>query len=51
VIFGAAAAIRQRIGVVRFKIYDAGYEVSAAALRDASEQLNVTLRGSSARAL
>jgi len=29
------AAIRQRIGDVRFKIYDAGYEASVAALRDA----------------
>jgi hypothetical protein len=35
--------------VVRFKIYDAGYEGSAAALRDASGQLNVKLCGSSAR--
>jgi DNA-binding CsgD family transcriptional regulator len=34
-LFGAAAAIRQRMGVVRFKIYDAGYEASVAALRDA----------------
>ncbi len=32
---GAAEAIRQRIGVVRFKIYDAGYQASVAALRDA----------------
>ena len=34
-LFGAADAIRQRIGVVRFKIYDAVYETSVAALRDA----------------
>ena len=34
-LFGAADAIRQRIGVVRFKIYDADYETSVAALRDA----------------
>ena len=34
-LFGAAHAIRQRIGEVRFKIYDAGYEASVAALRDA----------------
>ncbi|HWR46027.1 MAG TPA: hypothetical protein VN327_00195, partial [Pseudonocardiaceae bacterium] len=34
-LFGAAAAIRLRIGAVRFKIYDAGYEASVAALRDA----------------
>jgi predicted ATPase/class 3 adenylate cyclase/DNA-binding CsgD family transcriptional regulator len=34
-LFGAAQAIRQRIGVVRFKIYDAGYHASVTALRDA----------------
>ena len=34
-LFGAAHAIRQRIGAVRFKVYDAGYEASVAALRDA----------------
>jgi predicted ATPase/DNA-binding CsgD family transcriptional regulator len=34
-LFGAAQAIRLRIGAVRFKIYDAGYEASAAALRNA----------------
>jgi predicted ATPase/class 3 adenylate cyclase/DNA-binding CsgD family transcriptional regulator len=34
-LFGAASAIRQRIGEVRFKIYDADYEVSAAMARDA----------------
>ncbi|KZS60226.1 LuxR family transcriptional regulator [Mycobacterium ostraviense] len=33
--FGAAEAIRQRIGVVRFVIHQAGYEASVAALRDA----------------
>jgi DNA-binding CsgD family transcriptional regulator len=33
-IFGAAEAIRQRIGSVRFKIYDADYEASVTALRD-----------------
>jgi hypothetical protein len=32
---GAAAAIRRRIESVRFKIYDADYEASIAALRDA----------------
>jgi DNA-binding CsgD family transcriptional regulator len=32
---GAPEAIRQRIGAVRFKIYDAGCEASVAALRDA----------------
>ncbi len=34
-LFGAAEAIRQRMGAARFKIYDAGYEASVAALRDA----------------
>jgi predicted ATPase/class 3 adenylate cyclase/DNA-binding CsgD family transcriptional regulator len=38
-LFAAAHAIRQHIGEVRFKIYDAGYEASVAALREAmSEQ-------------
>jgi len=32
-LFGAADAIRQRMGAVRFKIWDAGYESSVAALR------------------
>ena len=34
-LFGAAGAIRQHMGAVRFKIYDAGYDASVAALRDA----------------
>ena len=34
-LFGAADAIRQRSGLVRFKIYDAGFEFPVAALRDA----------------
>ncbi len=34
-LFAAAESIRQRMGAVRFKIYDAGYEASIAALRDA----------------
>jgi DNA-binding CsgD family transcriptional regulator len=34
-LFGAAQAIGQRIGVVRFKIYEAGYQASVTALRDA----------------
>jgi predicted ATPase/class 3 adenylate cyclase/DNA-binding CsgD family transcriptional regulator len=34
-LFGATEAIRQRIGEVRFKVWDAGYETSVAALRDA----------------
>ncbi|MDT5367704.1 MAG: hypothetical protein QOC62_2135 [Mycobacterium sp.] len=33
-LFGAADAIRQRIGAVRFKVWDAGYEASVAALRN-----------------
>ena len=33
-LFGAADAIRERIGYVRFKIYDASYEASVAVLRD-----------------
>jgi predicted ATPase/class 3 adenylate cyclase/DNA-binding CsgD family transcriptional regulator len=34
-LFGAAQSIRQRIGEVRFKIYDAGYEAAVASLRNA----------------
>jgi predicted ATPase/class 3 adenylate cyclase/DNA-binding NarL/FixJ family response regulator len=33
--FGAAEAVRQRIGAVRFQIHDAGYQASVAAVRDA----------------
>jgi predicted ATPase/class 3 adenylate cyclase/DNA-binding CsgD family transcriptional regulator len=33
-LFGAAHAIRQRMGAVRFKTYDADYQASVAALRD-----------------
>jgi len=33
-LFGAAEAIRQRMGVVRFKVWDARFEASVAALRD-----------------
>jgi predicted ATPase/class 3 adenylate cyclase/DNA-binding CsgD family transcriptional regulator len=33
-LFAAASSIRQRIGSVRFKIYDADYQASVAALRD-----------------
>jgi DNA-binding CsgD family transcriptional regulator len=33
--FGAAHAIRQRMGAVRFKVFDADYEASVAGLRDA----------------
>jgi DNA-binding CsgD family transcriptional regulator len=36
--FGAADAIRQRMGVVRLKVWDAGYESSVAALRNAMGQ-------------
>jgi predicted ATPase/class 3 adenylate cyclase/DNA-binding NarL/FixJ family response regulator len=34
-ILGAADAIRQRLGVVRLAVWDAGYDASVAALRDA----------------
>jgi predicted ATPase/class 3 adenylate cyclase/DNA-binding CsgD family transcriptional regulator len=34
-LFGAAEAIRQRMGAVRFKVWDAGYEASVTAPRDA----------------
>jgi predicted ATPase/class 3 adenylate cyclase/DNA-binding CsgD family transcriptional regulator len=34
-LFGAAHAIRQRNGAVRFKVWDADYEASVAVLRDA----------------
>jgi DNA-binding CsgD family transcriptional regulator len=34
-LFGAAHAIRHRIGEVRFKVHDAGYGASVEALRDA----------------
>jgi predicted ATPase/class 3 adenylate cyclase/DNA-binding CsgD family transcriptional regulator len=37
-LFGAAEAIRLRIGAVRFKIYDAGYEASVMALQNAMEE-------------
>ena len=34
-LFGAAAAIRQRMGAVRFKVWDVGYEASVVAVHDA----------------
>ena len=34
-LFGAAAALRERTGEVRFQIYQAGHAASLAALRDA----------------
>jgi len=34
-LFGAAHSVRQRMGVVRFKVWDAGYEASVAVVRDA----------------
>jgi predicted ATPase/class 3 adenylate cyclase/DNA-binding CsgD family transcriptional regulator len=34
-LFGTAEAIRQRIGAVRFQVYQAGYQASVAAVRDA----------------
>jgi ATP/maltotriose-dependent transcriptional regulator MalT len=33
-LFGAAEAIRQRMGAVRFKVYDTGYEASVVMLRN-----------------
>jgi DNA-binding NarL/FixJ family response regulator len=35
-VFGAAEAIRHRMGVVRFQVWDVGYEASVAAVRDAA---------------
>jgi DNA-binding CsgD family transcriptional regulator len=37
-LFGAAEAFRQRTGMVRFKVHQAGYESSVAALRDAMDE-------------
>ncbi|MCW2663865.1 MAG: putative ATPase [Mycobacterium sp.] len=37
-LFGAAAAIRKRMGAVRFKVWDAGYDASVAALRNAMSE-------------
>ena len=37
-LFGAANGIRRRMGAVRFKVYDVGYEASVAALRDAMSE-------------
>jgi DNA-binding CsgD family transcriptional regulator len=34
-LFGAAHSIRHRMGAVRFKVWDAGYQASVVALRDA----------------
>ena len=34
-LFGAADAIRQRIGVVRFAVYQSGYDAAIESLRDA----------------
>ncbi len=34
-LFGAAAAIRERVGIVRFKVWDDAYEKSLTTLRDA----------------
>ena len=33
-LFGAAHGMRQRMGTVRFKVYDGGHEAAVAALRD-----------------
>jgi predicted ATPase/class 3 adenylate cyclase/DNA-binding CsgD family transcriptional regulator len=37
-LFGAAEAIRQRMGLVRFKVWDADYEASVTALRNALDE-------------
>jgi predicted ATPase/class 3 adenylate cyclase/DNA-binding CsgD family transcriptional regulator len=37
-LFGAADGIRQRMGAVRFKVWDAGYQAAATALRDALDE-------------
>jgi predicted ATPase/class 3 adenylate cyclase/DNA-binding CsgD family transcriptional regulator len=37
-LFGAAHSIRKRMGTVRFKVWDAGYEDAVAALRDAMDE-------------
>ncbi|HTY30456.1 LuxR family transcriptional regulator [Mycobacterium sp.] len=37
-LFGAAEAFRQRQGMVRLKVHQAGYEASVAALRDAMDE-------------
>ncbi|WP_197283736.1 LuxR family transcriptional regulator [Mycobacterium sp. Marseille-P9652] len=37
-LFGAAGGIRESMGAVRFKVYDAAYEASVAALRDVMGQ-------------
>jgi DNA-binding CsgD family transcriptional regulator len=34
-LFGAAHAVRERMGAVRFKVWDAGYQASTASVRDA----------------
>ena len=50
-LFGAAEDIRQRMGAVRFKIYDAGYEASVAALRDAMGENDFDIRMGRGRGL
>jgi predicted ATPase len=42
-LFGAAEAIRQCMGAVRFKVWDAGYEASVAAVRNAMSQADFAL--------
>ena len=37
-LFGAAHSIRQRMGAVRFKVWDVGYEASVAALRNSMSE-------------
>ncbi|OBA78780.1 transcriptional regulator [Mycobacterium sp. 1164966.3] len=38
-LFGAAQSLRERTGIVRFKVYDAGYEDSVASVRNALGEL------------
>jgi DNA-binding CsgD family transcriptional regulator len=40
-LFGAAEAMRQRMGAARFKIYDHDYDASVATLRDALDDKDV----------
>ena len=37
-LFGAAEAIRRRTGMIRFKVHQAGYEASVAALRESMDE-------------
>jgi predicted ATPase/class 3 adenylate cyclase/DNA-binding CsgD family transcriptional regulator len=50
-LFVAAHGIRQRMGAVRFKVYDASYEASVAAVRDALGEQDVDAAWSEGAAL